>query len=145
MGVHRNFVEKSELLTMASKAVKEEPFKMAFLVRGSMVPLCVKNYGLGVLDIGYVPIAAASCIFTPFYAYQNIYFGSACQDLKEVFAPRKSASAAGDWKATAKSMMPIAFNVCLVLMLFRAVKHQIKKSRSAMEANLKSKVNGKSD
>lgn len=145
--VRRTFVERWDLLRLVSNAVQEEPFKMAFLVRGSMMPLSVKNYGLGVLDIGYVPIAAASFIFTPFYAYQNIYFGSACQDLKEVFAPKKAAASASDpdWQATAKALLPVIFNVCLVLFLFRAVKQQIRRSRSAMEASLKAKANGKAE
>lgn len=144
--VRRTFVERWELLQLVSNAVREEPFKMAFLVRGSMVPLSVKNYGLGVLDIGYVPIAVAASVFTPFYAYQNIYLGSAFQDLKEVFTAKKAASAApGDWRTTLKAVMPMVFNLCLVLCLIRAVKYQIKKSRGAVEASLKAKAEKKAD
>jgi len=143
--VKRTFVERWDILRLVSSAVQEEPFKMAFLVRGSMAPLSVKNYGLGVLDIGYIPIAVASTIFTPFYAYQNIYLGNACQDLKEVFSPKKPSAVPGDWQATLKAFLPLAFNVCLVFVLFRAVKHQIRKSRSTIEASLKAKANGKAD
>jgi len=71
--VMEKVVKKSELLQMVASAVKDEPWKMAFLVRGSMVPLFVKNYGLGVTDIGYLPNACCSMIFTNFYAAQNIY------------------------------------------------------------------------
>merc|ERR1740120_312187 len=110
-----------------------------------MVPLSVKNYGLGVLDIGYVPIALASCVFTPFYAYQNIYFGSACQDLTEVFMAKKAAAGSSDWTSKAKALMPMLFNACLVLFLIRAVKLQIKKSRTAVEASLRAKSERKAD
>mmetsp|Transcript_55847 Transcript_55847/g.122361 ORF Transcript_55847/g.122361 Transcript_55847/m.122361 type:complete len:167 (+) Transcript_55847:22-522(+) len=143
--VKRNLVDKNSLLTMVSDAVKEEPYKMAFLVRGSMVPLAVKNYGLGVMEIGYIPIAACSCIFTPFYALQNIYFGSACQDLKEIFAPKKPGAGETHWTDTAKSMMPIVFNVLLIIFLVRAVKQQIKKKKDAIQQELESKQGGKAD
>lgn len=143
--VLRTFVEKSELLTMVSKAVQEEPFKMAFLVRGSMVPLAVKNYGLGVLDIGYLPIACCACIFTPFYALQNIYVGSACQDLKEAFSPQKKVQSGG-WTSTLKSTAPVLFNLLLVLFLIRAIKRQIKKSKDQVEVSLAAKkANNKAD
>lgn len=142
--VVKNVVAKNELLTMVSKAVKEEPWKMAFLVRGSMVPLFVKNYGLGVMDIGFLPIAACSSIFTNFYAFQNIYMGSAMQDIKEIFAPKVAVAVATEWTqeyvlSTAKKMMPIFFNIGLVIFLVKAVKAQIKKQKAAIEGNLKDK------
>lgn len=137
----RQLVEKSELLTMVSKAVKEEPFKMAFLVRGSMAPLSVKNYGLAVLDIGYLPIALGGLIFTPFYAIQNIYFGSLCKDLKEVFAPQKvSAGGGGGWTSSLKAALPVVFNILLAVFLFRAIKAQMRKQRAAMEASVREKT-----
>eukprot|EP00931_Biecheleriopsis_adriatica_P047083 TRINITY_DN27112_c0_g1_i1.p1 TRINITY_DN27112_c0_g1~~TRINITY_DN27112_c0_g1_i1.p1 ORF type:complete len:257 (+),score=58.85 TRINITY_DN27112_c0_g1_i1:93-863(+) len=142
----RTFVDQSELLTMVSKAVKEEPFKMAFLVRGSMVPLAVKNYGLGVLDIGYLPIACCACIFTPFYALQNIYVGSACQDIKEVFSGKSSASSSSDsWTGTLKAVLPIAFNLFLVFALIRAIMTQLKKTKASVEASTKAKLDAKSE
>jgi uncharacterized membrane protein YdjX (TVP38/TMEM64 family) len=137
--VHKNMVAKSELLTMVATAVKEEPWKMAFLVRGSMVPLAVKNYGLGVMDIDYLPIAVCSAIFTNFYAFQNIYMGSTLQNLKDVFSPKKAAEGPSDWMETAKKLMPIVFNVVLVIFLVKAVKAQIKKQKAAIEQNLKDK------
>lgn len=137
--VMTNVVAKSELLTMVRTAVKEEPWKMAFLVRGSMVPLFVKNYGLGVMDIDLLPIAVCSSIFTNFYAFQNIYMGAACQNLADVFAPKKAAAGPQDWTATAKKLMPIAFNILLVIFLVKAVKDQIKKQKAAIEKNLKEK------
>eukprot|EP00929_Paragymnodinium_shiwhaense_P012007 TRINITY_DN11853_c0_g1_i1.p1 TRINITY_DN11853_c0_g1~~TRINITY_DN11853_c0_g1_i1.p1 ORF type:complete len:337 (-),score=69.31 TRINITY_DN11853_c0_g1_i1:374-1303(-) len=144
--VTRNLVERSELLTMVSQAVREEPFKMAFLVRGSMVPLCVKNYGLGVMDIGYTPIACCSTIFTTFYAFQNIYLGAACSDLKDVFAPKAKAPAGdGDWAGTLKAMLPVVFNVGLVIFLVKAVKAQIRKQKASMEKDLKDKLSKKGD
>merc|ERR1712070_581945 len=97
-----------------------------------------KNYGLGVLDIGYVPIALCSCIFTPFYALQNIYFGSLCQDLKDVFSPKKGGGEK-TWVDTAKTIMPIVFNVLLVVFLMRAVKAQMKKQKEKIEADVKAK------
>eukprot|EP00747_Dinoflagellata_sp_TGD_P074143 gnl/TRDRNA2_/TRDRNA2_158203_c0_seq2.p1 gnl/TRDRNA2_/TRDRNA2_158203_c0~~gnl/TRDRNA2_/TRDRNA2_158203_c0_seq2.p1 ORF type:complete len:229 (+),score=65.81 gnl/TRDRNA2_/TRDRNA2_158203_c0_seq2:87-773(+) len=135
--VNRTLVAKSELLTMVSLAVKEEPFKMAFLVRGSMVPLCVKNYGLGVLDIGYFPIACCSLIFTPFYAFQNIYLGASFSDLKEVFMPKKNTGEAAGWQDTIKGVLPIVFNVFLVLFLVKAVKGQMKKQKEKIAERLK--------
>merc|ERR1719409_1559387 len=111
--VHNNLVKNSELLTMVSQAVKEEPFKMAFLVRGSMVPLCVKNYGLG------------------------------CMDIKEVFAPKKKAADDGDWSSTIKACLPIAFNVALVIFLVKAVKAQIKKQKNKIEEQTKEKLSDK--
>lgn len=137
--VMTNVVAKSELLTMVRTAVKEEPWKMAFLVRGSMVPLFVKNYGLGVMDIDLLPIAVCSMIFTNFYAFQNIYMGAACQNLKDVFAPKAASTGPQDWTATAKKLMPIAFNICLVIFLVKAVKDQIKKQKAQIEENLKKK------
>merc|ERR1712139_478578 len=138
--VMEKVVAKSELLTMVSSAVKDEPWKMAFLVRGSMVPLFVKNYGLGVMDIDYLPIAACACIFTNFYAFQNIYMGAAMENMKEVFSPKKAAEGPMDWTATAKKAMPILFNIGLVIFLVKAVKAQIKKQKAAIEAGLKEKT-----
>merc|ERR1711920_1149287 len=109
--VMEKIVKKSELLSMVAEAVKDEPWKMAFLVRGSMVPLFVKNYGLGVMDIGYLPNLCCSMIFTNFYAAQNIYMGSTMKDLKEVFAPKQAAAGPKHWTAYAKSILPIIFNV----------------------------------
>jgi uncharacterized membrane protein YdjX (TVP38/TMEM64 family) len=144
--VMKHVVEKSDLLKMVASAVKDEPWKMAFLVRGSMVPLFVKNYGLGVTDIGYLPNACCSLIFTNFYAAQNIYMGSTMQNLKEVFAPKKGGDAGPkDWTATAKSLMPVVFNVLLVVCLVRALKSQFKKQREALEKNLKEKGEKKAD
>jgi len=135
--VYKTFVERSELLLMASRAVKEEPYKMAFLVRGSMVPLAVKNYGLGVLDIGYLPIAICGCIFTPFYAIQNIYMGSACSDLNEVFSAKKPSNGeASSVQSQLKAALPIVFNVLLAVALARAIKAQLRKSREQVEASL---------
>merc|ERR1719198_1994762 len=114
--VMKNVVAKSELLTMVANAVKEEPWKMAFLVRGSMVPLFVKNYGLGVMDIGYLPNACCSLIFTNFYAAQNIYMGSTMSNLKEVFAPKKAGGGGPeDWTSKVKAILPIIFNILLVV------------------------------
>merc|ERR1711971_1433697 len=91
--VNENIVAKYDLLKMVASAVKDEPWKMVFLVRGSMVPLCVKNYGLGVMDVGYLPIACGSMIFTNFYAFQNIFMGSSMQNIQEAFAPKKASAA----------------------------------------------------
>lgn len=144
--VMKNVVAKSELLTMVSSAVKEEPWKMVFLVRGSMAPLFVKNYGLGVMEVDYFPIACCSMIFTNFYAFQNIYMGSACSDLKEVFAPKKAVAAEEQsWTDTLKATMPIAFNVLLVIFLVKAVKAQVKKQKDKIQDDLKAKTEKKTD
>jgi len=144
--VMKTIVAKYDLLTMVALAVKDEPWKMVFLVRGSMVPLSVKNYGLGVMEVGYLPIAICSMIFSNFYAFQNIYMGAACQDLKEVFAPKKGAAAAGgDWMAVVKQCLPIAFNIMLIIFLISAVKGQVRKQKNKIEAELKAKNEKKSD
>jgi uncharacterized membrane protein YdjX (TVP38/TMEM64 family) len=137
--VMEKVVKKSELLTMVAAAVKDEPWKMAFLVRGSMVPLFVKNYGLGVTDIGYLPNACCSMIFTNFYAAQNIYLGSTMKNLKDVFAPKTAATGPKDWTTYAKSVLPIIFNVLLVICLVKALKAQFKKQRAEIEQKLKKK------
>ncbi|CAE8582151.1 unnamed protein product [Polarella glacialis] len=145
--VRRNFVERSELLQLVEKAARDEPYKMAFLVRGSMAPLSVKNYGLGVLDMDYMPILVASCVFSPFYAIQNLYFGSVCQDLGEVFAGKKASTAGGTaesgWASTIKSVLPVVFNVLLVLFLVKAIQSQIRKARAAVEEQLRAKPESK--
>merc|ERR1711979_43865 len=110
---------KSDLLNLVATAVKDEPWKMAFLVRGSMVPLFVKNYGLGVTDIGYLPNACCSLIFTNFYAAQNIYVGGTMKNLKEVFAPKKAGGGPEDWASTLKAILPIVFNILLVIVLVK--------------------------
>merc|ERR1719277_2477432 len=104
-----------------------------------MVPLFVKNYGLGVTDIGYLPNACCSMIFTNFYAAQNIYMGSTMKNLKDVFAPKKAAEGPKEWTAYAKSIMPIIFNVLLVICLVKALKAQFKKQRAEIEEKLKKK------
>jgi len=143
--VQENIVSKFELLRLVSTAVRDEPWKMAFLVRGSMLPLSVKNYGLGVLDMPLPPIAVCSCIFTTFYAFQNIYLGSVAGDMKEAFAPKKPSSDPSDWGATVKKTFPMAFNVMLVVFLVRAVKAQIRKTKNQMEEDLKQKSEAASE
>jgi len=139
--VVRNFVEKSELLTMVSKAIKDEPYKMSLLVRGSMAPLMVKNYGLGVMEVGFLPIALTSCIFTPFYAFQNIYVGSQCKNLKDVFSPKQAdPNAPLDYMGLLKTLVPVVMNVALVYLLVQAVKRQVKKAREEMENNMREKA-----
>lgn len=143
--VMEKIVKKSELLTMVADAVKDEPWKMAFLVRGSMVPLFVKNYGLGVTDIGYLPNACCSMIFTNFYAAQNIYMGSTMSNLKEVFAPKKAGGGPQDWASTVKAILPIVLNILLVVVFVKALKKQFKKQRAEIEEKLKKKTDKKAD
>jgi len=141
----RNIVSRVEVLDKIYLAAKEEPWKTAFLVRGSPVfPLSVKNYGLGITDVPLLPIATFSCIFTTVYAFQNIYLGSTCKNLKEVFAPKKAVVGPRDWASTAKSLMPIVFNIMLVIFLVKALKAQFKKQKAEIEAKLKQKTEKKS-
>jgi len=143
--VMEKVVKKSELLSMVSEAVKDEPWKMAFLVRGSMVPLFVKNYGLGVTDVGYLPNACCSMIFTNFYAAQNIYMGSTMSNLKEAFSPKKAGEGPEDWTSKVKALLPIIFNIMLVVVLVKALKKQFKKQRTEIEEKLKKKLDNKSE
>eukprot|EP00928_Gymnodinium_smaydae_P030193 TRINITY_DN22508_c0_g1_i1.p1 TRINITY_DN22508_c0_g1~~TRINITY_DN22508_c0_g1_i1.p1 ORF type:complete len:257 (-),score=52.49 TRINITY_DN22508_c0_g1_i1:109-879(-) len=137
--VRRNIISKYEILGMVESAVKDEPFKMAFLVRGSMVPLSVKNYGLAVMDIGYIPIACCSCIFTPFYAFQNIMLGQAAGSLKEVFSPKRPSVDQGSWTSYVKSLFPIVFNLLLVYSMVKAIQAQLRKRKNCIEQDLRSK------
>jgi len=143
--VMNNVFNKFELLQMVASAVKDEPWKMAFLVRGSMVPLFVKNYGLGVTEIALIPNACCSVIFSNFYAAQNIYLGSTMLNLKEVFAPKTAVDGPKDWTQIAKALMPVFFNVLLVVFLVKAVKSQIKKQKEQIQKKLEEKTNKKSD
>jgi len=137
--VMKNIVAKSSLLQMVLAGAKDEPWKMCFLVRGSMVPLAVKNYGLGVTEISYLPIAVCSTIFTNFYAFQNIYVGSSMSDLKEVFAPKKAAEGPTDWQTYAKKGFPILFNLLLILLMVKAVQGQVKKQAAKVKAEEEAK------
>eukprot|EP00971_Amphidinium_carterae_P111815 2214599-Amphidinium_carterae.1 len=96
-----------------------------------MVPLSVKNYGLGVLDVGYVPIAVASSVFSPFYAFQNMYMGSMCQNLAEVLSSKKTAGASDGRMSQLKALLPVVFNVLLVIAFMRALKAQLRKQRES--------------
>eukprot|EP00929_Paragymnodinium_shiwhaense_P012009 TRINITY_DN11853_c0_g1_i3.p1 TRINITY_DN11853_c0_g1~~TRINITY_DN11853_c0_g1_i3.p1 ORF type:complete len:113 (-),score=18.16 TRINITY_DN11853_c0_g1_i3:374-712(-) len=76
----------------------------------------------------------------------NIYLGAACSDLKDVFAPKAKAPAGdGDWAGTLKAMLPVVFNVGLVIFLVKAVKAQIRKQKASMEKDLKDKLSKKGD
>lgn len=137
--VRKNVIDRFELLKLVESAVAEEPYKMAFLVRGSLIPLSVKNYGLGVMDVGLIPIALGSCVFTPFYGLQHIVIGSACKNLKEVFAPKHGSDGPASWVDSLKTMLPIAFNVMLIFFIVKAVKSQINKKKAAIEKELREK------
>merc|ERR1712217_407597 len=136
--VRKNVVEKFELLQLVEKAMSDEPYKMSFLVRGAMIPLGVKNYGLGVMEVGYIPIAAGSLIFTPVYGFRNIYLGSTCSDLAEIFNPKKATGPA-TWADIVKKSLPIVFNVLLVFFTIKICMDQIKKYREKIEKDLKEK------
>lgn len=132
----------TDLMKMVDSAVGDEPWKMALLVRGSMLPLSVKNYGLGVTEIPYLPIAACSMIFTNFYAWQNIFWGSTLSNLEEIFDGTKKKGSDGpqSWSDFAQKMAPVAFNVILVVLLIKAISAQVKKQRAKMEGDLKDKA-----
>merc|ERR1712187_764267 len=102
------------------------------LVRGSMAPLAVKNYGLGVMNVPYSYIAFGSMIFTNFYAFQNIYIGASCQDLAEVFSPKKGGGSPQDAMGYIKKFGPIVFNFLLVFFLAEAVKDAMNKQQKKL-------------
>jgi len=137
--VRKNILEKSELLMMVEGAMSDEPYKMSFLVRGALIPLGIKNFGLGVMDVGYLPIIAGSLVFTPVYGFRNIYLGSSFSDLAEIFAPKKQDAADATWAELVKKLLPIAFNVLLVLFTIKAIMGQLKKQRLKIENELKAK------
>lgn len=137
--VKRNIVQKFELLQMVETAMADEPYKMSFLVRGAMIPLGVKNYGLGVMDVGYVPIIAGSLVFTPLYGFRNIYLGSSCSELSEIFAPKKDSGEA-TWGDIVRKMLPVVFNVLLVVFTIKVLMDQLKKQRAKIEKELRDKT-----
>jgi len=143
--VRKNILEKSDLLMMVESAMAEEPYKMSFLVRGALIPLGVKNFGLGVMDVGYLPIIAGSLVFTPVYGFRNIYLGSSFSDLAEIFAPKKQDAADATWGDIVKKSLPVVFNVLLVLFTIKAIMNQLKKQREKIEKELKEKEGKKSD
>merc|ERR1711871_944444 len=131
--------EKSEWLSLVRDAVNDEPFKMTMLVRGSMAPLSVKNYGLGVMDVPYHYIAIGSLIFTNFYAAQNIYVGASCQNLAEAFAPKKGATP-DDPMAPLRKLAPMVFNFLLVFFLVKAIKSAMNKQQAKLLAERRAKA-----
>ena len=91
---------------------------------------------ISALDMGYLPIMSSSCIFSPFYAMQNIYMGSAFQSLQEVFMPN-SRKEQGGWLESVRKALPVLLNLLLVVFLVKAMKQQLKRSRTKMEEDLK--------
>merc|ERR1712070_308020 len=124
-------VERSEWLSLVRDAINEEPFKMTMLVRGSMAPLSVKNYGLGVMDVPYHYIAFGSVIFSNFYAAQNIYVGASCQSLAEAFAPKKGVKLE-DSMAPLRKLAPMVFNLLLVFFLVKVIKAAMNKQQAKL-------------
>merc|ERR1711879_281120 len=108
-----------ELLQMVETAMADEPYKLSFLIRGAMIPLGVKNYGLGVMEVGYLPIICGSLVFTPVYGFRNIYLGSGLSDIAEIFAPKKAAEGPVSLQDQFRKLMPILCNVLLVVVTIK--------------------------
>jgi uncharacterized membrane protein YdjX (TVP38/TMEM64 family) len=137
--VNEKIVAKNELLRLVRDGIKDEPYKLSFLIRGAMIPLGVKNYGLGVMEVGYLPIICGSLVFTPVYGFRNIYLGSGLSDMAEIFAPPKAGDGPVTLEARIKKMMPIICNVLLVVVTIKIFMNQINKQRKIEEDKLKSK------
>jgi uncharacterized membrane protein YdjX (TVP38/TMEM64 family) len=138
-------VEKSEWLCLVRDAIQDEPFKMTMLVRGSMAPISVKNYGLGVMDVPFIYIIFGSIIFSNFYAAQNIYVGASCQNLAEAFAPKKGVKL-NDPMAPVRKLAPMLFNLLLVFFLAKAIKSAMNKQQAKLlEARRAQVASGQSE
>ena len=87
--IERTVLPRSPLLAAVSGAAAENGFRAALLVRASMVPLSVKNYGLGILPISLADIAKASMICGPSFALQHVYVGAAASSILEATSSEK--------------------------------------------------------
>jgi len=118
----RELLSRSMYLKTAAKAAKERPLQTAFLVRGSMAPLAIKNYGLGITDIPYGHILGCSLIFTPFYAFQNLYLGVTARDFATLVQAGTNSAASTN---TPWGWQGMIFNVVLVVAGLRVVRAQV--------------------
>jgi len=143
--IMENVVKKNELLTLVSQGIEDEPYKLAFLIRGAMIPLSVKNYGLGVMEVGYLPIIAGSLIFTPVYGFRNLYIGHGMSDLAEVFSKPKAGEGPLTWQDTFRKMLPIFCNLFVVIVTIKIFMSAVAKQRKKVEEGLKDKKKNTSE
>mmetsp|Transcript_89380 Transcript_89380/g.163904 ORF Transcript_89380/g.163904 Transcript_89380/m.163904 type:complete len:367 (+) Transcript_89380:38-1138(+) len=129
--VKRELLSRSVFLKTAAKAAKERPLQTAFLVRGSMAPLAVKNYGLGITDVPYRHIAGCSLIFTPFYAFQNLYLGNTARDFAALLQSETPAGSNTPW-----GVQGLVFNVVLVVAGLRIVRAQVRARTAEAEQEM---------
>lgn len=100
--VERHLLPRYPILQAASTLAEEEPLKTTLLIRGSVVPLAVKNYGCGVLKVPYWCIALGSLVFGPLYGFQNFLLGAEARRLGE---DSVEATGVGSGKKSAEMMV----------------------------------------
>ena len=122
--VQRHLLPRYPVLGAAAAVASERPLPTVLLIRGSMVPLAVKNYGCGVLDVPYWTIAAGSLVFGPLYGFQNFLMGAEARRLGE------SAVAKPGGGGSSVEMVVLGWLVQLLLVsaAVRAVQARVKKA-----------------
>ena len=120
--VERHLLPRYPILQAASTLAEEEPLKTTLLIRGSMVPLAVKNYGCGVLNVPYWCIALGSLLFGPLYGFQNFLMGAEARRLGE-----DSVTAAGSGNKSAEMMvLSVVVQLAVVMAVVKRVQQKIK-------------------
>ena len=118
--VERHVFPRYSILRAASDIAEEEPLKTTLLIRGSMVPLAVKNYGCGVLNVPYWCIALGSLVFGPLYGFQNFLMATEARRLGE-----DSVTAAGSGVGGGKSMETMMFGYLVQLVVVMAIVQRV--------------------
>ncbi len=127
--VERHVFPRYSILQAASEIAEEEPLKTTLLIRGSMVPLAVKNYGCGVLNVPYWCIALGSLVFGPLYGFQNFLMAAEARRLGE-----DSVTAAGSGvgaKSVEAMMLGYLVQLLVVMAIVQRVQARIKRMAAA--------------
>ena len=108
---------------------------IACVLQGSYVPLAVKNYGCGVLDVPYWTIALGSLIFGPLYGFQNFLLGAETARLGQSAealsagggSGAAAAAAAGSGEAELKLVGGYVLQVVIVYLVISKVMGRVKR------------------
>jgi uncharacterized membrane protein YdjX (TVP38/TMEM64 family) len=127
--VERHVFPRYSILQAASDIAEEEPLKTTLLIRGSMVPLAVKNYGCGVLNVPYWCIALGSLIFGPLYGFQNFLMAAEARRLGE--DSMTAASSGNGGKNVEAMVLGYVLQLMVVIALVQRVQAKIKQMTAA--------------
>ena len=125
--VERYLLPRYPILQAASALAEEEPLKTTLFIRGSMVPLAVKNYGCGVLKVPYWCIACGSLVFGPLYGFQNFLMGAEARRLGE----DSVAAGGGGGKSVEMMVLGYVAQLALVMAVVKRVQGRIKEMAAA--------------